>query len=435
MKIKSFIKNKSKNILKSDITKGILTISSGAISAQAISFLFSPIITRIYPPEQYGVMSVFASVIAIISFSSLKYEMAIPIVRDDKKAINLFSLCIYISLLFTIVLFLLLVFFGNNILSLLNAETLINYKYLIPIGVLFFGLRELMWQWLFRYKNYTRITSTKVSQNIVGNIVKIGAGLLGFGVPGLLIGQVFKESFSVIPLSINMFKKEKKLIKEINMTDTRRVAKRYKNYPMYQTPTSFLAILKNQLPVFSLGFYGPSVIGLYGLANTVVKIPMTLLGHSVRNVFYAEAASIGKENPNRLKELSNKLFKKMSIIGLFPLFALILLGPFLFTLVFGAEWAESGVYSRFLAVSVYGDFIFSPVSRVFEVLERQKEKMFIDIIGLIIVLLSFVLARAINDNPTLAIMMYSLSMFCYYIVIYYFSRRFIDNEIRKRSVL
>lgn len=428
-----FIKEKTDSIFKSSFAKGVLIISGGSIMTQAISFIFSPLITRIFPPEDYGIMALFASIVAILSvISSLKYEMAIPIVKEERNAVNLFAVCLIILTIFTTGLLIILMFTDDVLLNLLNAQELNDYKPLLILGIFLYGLREIYMQWFYRRKDFSYISKSSVSQSVIGNISKVVFGILGFGPIGLISGQIIKESFSIIPFSYKFFKEEK-ISGKVSMKELKWNVKRYKNYPIYQTPSSFLSILKNQLPVFSLAFYGSSAVGLYGLANTVVKIPMTLLGHSVRNVFFAEAASIGKEQPEKLKNLSNSIFKKLVVIGLLPLVVLLLFGPTLFELVFGSEWIQSGHFSRFLAFSMFADFIFSPASRVYEILERQKQKLFIDIFGLVIVLLSFLIAISISPDPNVAILLYSISMFLYYSIIFIVSRILINIKIKNNE--
>lgn len=80
-------------LFKSKFAKNIALVAGGTAFAQLIGVVFSPIITRIYLPEEYGVLTVYASVLAIISISaSLDYQLAIPIADDDEKAINLLAL-------------------------------------------------------------------------------------------------------------------------------------------------------------------------------------------------------------------------------------------------------------------------------------------------------------------------------------------------------
>ncbi|MGI6537802.1 MAG: oligosaccharide flippase family protein [Caldicoprobacterales bacterium] len=423
---------KKAQLLKNKIARNILVITGGAAIAQVLNMFFSPIITRLYSPEEYGVMAVLTSLLMVLSFQSLRYEMAIPIAEDDDKAVNVAGLCLFILCIFSFILTLSLAVKGDVILKLLDADELIKYKYFVSLGVFMVGLYNIQIQWMYRRKNFNLISKTRVGQNLIGNLTKIGAGYLGFGAWGLLLGKIMSESISVISFTKYFVKNELALVKKIKRKDLTWSLKRYKNFPMYQTPSTFLATLKNQLPVFSLTMYGNEVVGLYGLANTVVKLPMTLVGHSVRNVFFAEAASIGKSKPKELKKLSDKLLKKMIVLGLIPLIVLIALGPFLFSLVFGSEWLESGVLARYLAVAIYADFVFSPVSRVYEVLERQKEKMFLDLGGLALVFLSFLTARLLSAEPRFAIILYSLSMTLYYLTTYILSNKYLKDEIRKQ---
>lgn len=428
-----YLIHKRNKLLNSKFTKSILIITGGTVTAQLLNMLFSPIITRIYLPEEYGVMAVLSSILMVLSFPSLKYEMAIPIDKKDSEAINTMALSIIILFLFTSILTFTLSFKGDLILSFFSAQALLRYKYFIPIGVFFIGIHKILEQWMFRKKDFNIISKTTALQNLFGNLTKVVAGYLGFGVIGLLSGKITRESASIVPLIRRVFIKDKHLFKRISAIGLYGSLKKHRGFPIYQTPSTFLSKFKNQIPVFGLAMYGSQIVGFYGLANTIVKLPMTLVGHSVRNVFFAEAASIGKSNPEKLKQLSDKLFKKMLIIGLFPLIILIVSGPTLFSRVFGSNWVGSGEIARFLAVAIYADFIFSPVSRVYEVLERQKEKMFIDLGGLLLVLLSFVMARFISDNPNLAIILYSFAMFVFYLFTFVFARKYMNCEIEKKN--
>ena len=303
------IKIIKKKFISNKFTRNIMIITSGAVAIQALNMIFSPIITRIYPPEEYGVMAVLSSILMILSFPSFRYELAIPIEKDDNKAINVMALSFISLIIFNFILIVILIMKGEAILSFFRASELSSYAYFIPIGVFVIGFQKILEQWLYRTKDFNLISKAGVWQSLSGNLAKLGTGFSGLGVNGLLFGQVIQQSASIIPLSKNIWNKDKRLIKKINLDDVIWGMKRYKNFPIYQTPSRFLSTFKNQLPVFSLSLYGSQVVGLYGLANSIARLPMTLIGYSVTNVFYAEAASIGRNNPIRLKLLSENIFK------------------------------------------------------------------------------------------------------------------------------
>ena len=71
------------------LLKGIVIIGSGSAIAQVLGIIFVPIITRIYPPEIYGTLAVFGSLLALLMVgSSLKYELTIPLPEKDQMPIS-----------------------------------------------------------------------------------------------------------------------------------------------------------------------------------------------------------------------------------------------------------------------------------------------------------------------------------------------------------
>lgn len=421
-----------KKLLKSSFTKNVILVSGGTAFAQAMGILLSPIITRIYPPEQYGILPVYTSILGMLSIiGSLKYDWGIAIAEDDKKAINVLSLSVLVLSTVSITITMLLVVFGESFLSLFDAETLVNYKFLIPIGVFLTGLYKIFMQWSFRNKNFKAISKTKFSQSITQNITKIGLGLLNIGPIGLIIGAIFGQSAGITTLSAGLFK-NKSLLKKINIKGIIWSAKRYIKFPMYSAPSQFLNTAGVQLPILIItSIYGKSVIGLYGLANTIVNLPMTLIGNSIGDVFYGEAASIGKTDPKRLKDLSNKLQKKLILLGIIPIIILVLFGPFLFSLVYGQEWYQAGIYARILSILVFARLIFTPISRVFSVFERQKEALILDALRLTLVLVIFGISYVFSFNSYNAIIAYSLSMAFVYFLTYLCAQKIMNEEIAK----
>ena len=316
---------KIRNLTKGNFAKSVILLTGGAIFAQVITFVVSPIITRIYSPVDYGILTVYNAVLGIVSMmGALSYEEAIPIADDDEKAVNIFSLCIMILLTITIIVSILLFFFGENLLELLNAKEILKYKYFIPIGLFSIGLYIIVSGWAFRKKNFKALAKTKYSQSIVGNVTKIGLGLLSFGPIGLILGRIFAESAGIFDLLRSMVKDDKNILKKINIKTMTYVAKRYIKFPLFSAPTILLISLSTQVPIILMStIYGSKVVGLYGIAITVTYLPATLVGKSIESVFYGESASLRHENPERIKELSDKLMLKLILLAGIPMLILI----------------------------------------------------------------------------------------------------------------
>lgn len=421
-----------KKIFKNKFGKAVFVVASGTFLAQFISAIVSPIITRVYSPEEYGVLTLYASVLSVFAISSLKYEIAIPISRNEKIAINVLLLSILILSGFVIVLTIALYLFGSFILNYFNYGLLNDFIILIPIGVFLSGLYRIFRQWALRVKDFNSISITTFTQSLLGNVLKVILGLFGMGSFGLILGQIIGQSAGLTRLSKPVLSKKKTLFEYIKIRKIIWCIKRYKDFPIYNTSIDFLSTFGKQFPtIFIATFFGSQVVGLYGLAYTIVRLPMRLIGTAIGDVFYAEAASIGRKNPKKLKQLSNKLILRLSLIGIIPIITILLFGPELFQIVFGNLWYEAGIYARIISIMLFTILIFAPVSRVYEVFEKQKLRLLIDIFRTVLVVLVFSASWYFKLGPYLTIFLYSIVISIIHLVIFIVAQKIMNMEIEK----
>ncbi|RBP69084.1 O-antigen/teichoic acid export membrane protein [Alkalibaculum bacchi] len=421
-----------KKIKKSTFGKNIMLITGGTAFAQALGIIFSPIITRIYPPEQYGVLTAYSAVLGLLAISaSFDYQNAIPIADDDDMAINLLVLSMSFLSIVVLIIFVLLTLYGEHFLKLMDSEVLSSYKYLIPFGVFFTGTYNIVLQWGFRERNYKIITRTKISQSITSNLTKLIFGLMKFGPVGLILGVIIGQSAGITSLITPVIKK-KELLLAVSQQRLKQVMKRYKNFPLYSAPSNYVYTAGNNLPVVLLvSFFGTSAVGLFGLANSITSLPMSLIGNSVSQVFYSEAAKIGKDNPDKIKSIAQKLIKQIALIALIPFVILLLFGPWLFSFVFGSEWYDAGVYSQMLSFMVYFHFIITPVGRILEIFERQREGLLLNITRLILIFVAFVITKTMNLNSYQAVGLYSIFSSITYVALLVMVMKILDSEIKR----
>ena len=88
------IKNKFNQVvgklLKSEFNRNVLTLMTGTTIAQAIPIAITPILTRIYTPEDFGVFALFIGIASIFgTIVNGRYELAIMLPRKGEDAINI----------------------------------------------------------------------------------------------------------------------------------------------------------------------------------------------------------------------------------------------------------------------------------------------------------------------------------------------------------
>lgn len=429
------IKRKLHVIFKSAFSKNVALLMTGTAISQIISVLFYPVITRLFLPEDFGIYVLFNSVLGILTvIGAMRYEFSIPIAANKFKALNALFMSLIILIVFCLILFIVVFFFGNSLLSIVDAEKLAPFKYFIILGVLFAGLYTVLNQWAFRVKAFKKLSITRVSRSLSLNISQITFGFFKIGGIGLITGKIIGEFSGNLVLLRQVFKSEKNVLSQFSFKEIKYLLIRYKKFPLFTAPTQLFNKAGIELPVFFItSIFGSSVVGLYGLAHLIVSLPMNLIGNAVGDVFYSEAATSGRQNPEDLLLRSNNLLKKLILMGVLPLIVLVAFGPLLFGFVFGDEWSESGNYAQIIAFLVFFRFIFSPISRIFQVFEKQVQAFFIDLTRLCLVIITFIAVDYYNFNSYSAIGIYTVLMALLYFITYICARRIIVQEIKKKQ--
>ncbi|MGB9859042.1 MAG: lipopolysaccharide biosynthesis protein, partial [Moorellaceae bacterium] len=113
---------------KSSFTRNVAVLTGGTAAGQAMVVLASPILTRLYTPEDFGVLAVYSSVLSIVSVvASLRYELAIPLAEDDETAANLLLLSLTIGVGVSLLTGILTWLLGDQIVTWTNTLALKPY--------------------------------------------------------------------------------------------------------------------------------------------------------------------------------------------------------------------------------------------------------------------------------------------------------------------
>lgn len=358
--------------------------TSGSSFAYLIGFLLSPIIARIYQPEAYGEFAVFNALVANLSvFATLNLINAFVLPRDNQQFIPLVQLTLMVILLVTVIITLALLLFGNQVLAFFNVEGLGGLIYLIPVFVFFTGLNRCLDYWNVRETEYKKGATAKVASVIGAKTFTIVLGILTKGnVLGFLLGDLLSRPIHSYTLLSKSIRSSWKGLRKISFQKIKRVAKEYKNYPLYNMPASGLIVLSSQLPVYLLSwFFGSVLTGHFSLAYSLISAPIQVLGMSVASVFYQKAVDIRHNQPAQLTQVTAKLFNRLAMIGALPFGVLIVFGETLFIAVFGANWEVAGTFASYMGIMAYTNFLSVSLTSLFRVIRKEKLHFVINLVG------------------------------------------------------
>ena len=374
----------SKFVPRGDLSRGVLTLVAGTGMAQLIVILSSPVLTRLYPPSDYGVYSVAMSIVAVlITIACLRYEFAIPLPGSDVTAANVLVLALVTALVMSAISGVVLWLTGPALLAIFGASALAPYVLLIPLGQFGGGAAYALANWAVRTKSFADIAAMRLTQSVSLVAVQIALGLAGAGAPGLLVGDVAGRVSGSGRLARAAWRTHAPAIRSVSRAGIAAAAHRYRRFPILSSPSALLNVLGMQAPLLLLvAFYGTAIGGQYALADRVCSIPLTLVAGAVGQVYLAEAARLAREQPAELRTLFRRTTWSLARVAIGPAVLLALLAPLLAGPLFGGAWSEMGIFVAVLTPMFYVAFVTTATGDTLYVLERQDLQLVREILRL-----------------------------------------------------
>lgn len=400
---------------KSEFSRNVLTLMTGTSIAQAIPIVISPILTRIYSPDEFGVLALYLALYTFIGIiATARYEVTIVLPKNDNDAINIVSLAIVITVIMSLVTLFLILLFGDIIVEVFNAPSLDKWLYFIPVSVFLTGLYQTFNYWNIRKKRYKSIAISRISQSSSTAIVNLSVGYSGFSSYGLVSGQIIGQLFSTLVLLRDMIFMNRISLKSISLNRMIANAKRYKKFPLINSFHAFMDVLQSSGIVFIISFiFSSLIVGFYSMTMRIMGAPISLIGSAMSQVYYQKASSIVNEKGD-LFPLTKNMMIRLFIIAFPFMLIIIFFGESLFKILLGENWAVAGVYAQLLSPYFFFKFIISPVSSLPNILDRQGTFFIFTFFGNILMLGSIFIGGILMNSIETAFLILSISMSIYF---------------------
>jgi O-antigen/teichoic acid export membrane protein len=229
--------------------------------------------------------------------------------------------------------------------------------WLLPCGFLAAGIFQILNYWSVRYKAYAGLAQANVARSATEAVTQIGMGAAAAGPVGLLLGVVGGYVVAACFQLKLTFRRDWGRLRSVNRRGMYLVARRFRSYPTFAAPASFLnnAGLRTP-PLILAACYGPIVVGWFALSQRVLGLPMRLVGKSISDVYFGEAAQCIRERPGDLLGMLYRSAGRLTVAA-GPLLVFAVVAPTVFDTVFGSEWRAAGEYCRVLVVCYAVGFI------------------------------------------------------------------------------
>ena len=334
-------------IWHSPSVRNVGKLLSANVIAQALGILVYPLLTRLYSPEDFGLLNLFSSIAGVlILLATMEWYNAIVLPKNEDESRALVHVSLLCSLVLTIIL-VATIPFASSIAGVFNTPELARYYWLLPIYVLLCSMWNTLNYWYIQRKAYDRISGYQVSQSLLSAGYKTGFGFIPLS-GGLIYATILSPLCSLV-ISLGLaWKKHLRQLLHWDWSKCKQVAKEYSNFPKYSTPRVILNNIIGQLPVLVLTpIFGSRDVGFWGMALMLSFVPISIVSRAIYQVFFQKTTELIHARQSIWFYYRHFTLGTVAIV--IPSF--VVLGVFLPQLtawLLGEEWRTVGEYIRWM---------------------------------------------------------------------------------------
>lgn len=399
---------------KGSFAHNVVTLMSGTTLAQLLVILASPILTRLYSPADFGIYALYNSILGIVAILACwRYEPAIVLPDTDEDAASLFALSVIICAGMAVLMVFLVAFLRVPFAQRLHSPELAGWLCFLPLSLFAAGLFQALNYWITRRKKFRLLAIRQITKSSVTLFTQIATGVNHTGPLGLIAGSILGQLAATFRLAWVTWVNDKKILRlSLNRQALKTNASNYRRFPLFMSIAGILNNLSAELPLILIAyFFDPFIVGFFILGRRIVEMPLAVVQEALAQVFFPKASDAYREG--RLVDVVLVIFSKLLSFILVPILLLMIAGPDLIGIVFGDAWRTAGVFLVWIAPRILAQFISSPLSSIFLILQRQDINLKVDSM-LFASNILFVLIGGILNNYLLSIKLYGIGTFiCY----------------------
>ena len=357
----------------------VAMLTTGTAVGQLIVLAVTPLLTRLYSPDDLGVFGLFASFLSVAAVATcLRLEWGVASAPDETEAAGLLALCLIVCPLASLLL-------AVALAALIRADLMafgLLPLWTVPlafVALVATGAFTALRYWHVGRREFRDVSAAAVAQGAGRAGASVAFGLAGAGWPGLLAGDLVGRLLGIGRL----WRRARPVLRDqwpsANRDTFRERLRRAWRYPLVVLPSSLLDALAAALPLPVIAtLFGTAAAGQFALVWRAASVPAALIGASVADVFHAHAASARAQGGAAVRNLLLRTVSRLALLATVIYLPACLAAPFVFEAIFGREWRIAGWLMLLLLPMWWTSAIVSPVSRLLVVMDRPAWKFAFD---------------------------------------------------------
>lgn len=359
-------------------TRQAMVLISGTSLGQLVLIIATPILTRLYTPHEFGVLTLFLVVSQTAAVAANgRYDQAILVADTFEEAIEVCVLSIVTAFAVCLLLMIPVIVWNHDIARVLGAEDLGPWLLLAPLAAFLNCVFSSLTYLNNRMERYGPIAKVTVLRAFAAVAVQIAFGIFSAGTKGLIAGQMFSyflANGSLVPPSVREVFRSPGSIKWRSLAS---LAKRMRDFPIYSAPGALIGVLnQNVANVMLSAFFTPAVVGFYALTRRTLSAPLVQIATPIGQIFFRQASEENRDRGSAQQAFDATLLKLLFISV--PIFVIaFFIVEDVFRIAFGTEWETAGRFAKIMIPLFAVRFVVSPLSQLAAIVSN-KELLFVN---------------------------------------------------------
>jgi O-antigen/teichoic acid export membrane protein len=406
---------------------GTLSLVVVTLGCQLVAVAFSPLLTRLYAPADFGVLGVFMAIYSpLLAVSALRYECAIPLPRDDRDALSVLVLSAVLAFAFAGVLGLVLIFVAAPLATAFRFPTLEKYLWVLPFAVLFGAWYSALSYWNLRRKQYGQVATSRAAETLGRVCTECSLGFGGWQPAGLLAAQGLAKTYATLVLARRLPWHALRL-RRGHFAQMAAAARMHRRFPTMAVPSTVANTVSGNLPCLLMPLlFGPVQAGFFLVGQRLASWPVTLFGQAIAQVFYSELSS------HDISQLAKRrMFYRVSLLltlASLGVGAVFLAAPLWCGLLLGDRWQSAGATVAALTPMLVGQLIVSPLSMAYYANGKQHILLMLDGARVVLTASVFAVSWLAGLSAAHCILAFSLSLAAIYVAHWWMLASFFDER-------
>lgn len=408
--------------------RGAAMILGGTAAGQALVVLASPILSRLYAPEAFGLLATFTAIVGFGAIvSALRLEMAVPTAPDVESARRIvrggLGLAVWFTVLGTLVAFVARGWVARTV----NVPALETWLPLAPLACGFAAAFVVLNQWAVREGHFASIGRRGLWRSIATVGGQLGAGAAGLRPGGTVLGLTLGHAVGTATMMSGAHGFRLRDVVR-GMREAGQVVRERLGFCVRLTASGLFNVAGSQGPLLVVAYaFTAREIGHLGFTQRILAVPIALLGTAIAQV-YVSALAKRVRTGGELARLYRRVSSRLIAVALVGAAVLLFAGPVLFRTVFGGPWETSGQYARYLSLGMAAQFVSVPLSQTLILVGRTAEQLLWDIGRFVVVVGAVVVAIRMDATADRTVLVLGTAMFVCYTVQWVMNYRVVRNR-------